>query len=75
MAETARELISRQRFRCLYEWARLESNAAELARRVERVLALHKPLDREYAHGNVEMCEACNHRWPCPTVHALDGLE
>lgn len=40
----------------------------DLAARVERVLAMHDSIDRDY-------CDGCGERWPCPTVRLLDGGE
>jgi hypothetical protein len=46
--------------------------SAQLAARVERVLALHvvHP-DRVYG----SYCKSCHAKWPCPTVRILDGEE
>ena len=51
----------------------------DLAARVERVLALHRPIKQK--HGGPDYCAACIlpypkiELWPCPTVRLLDGEE
>jgi hypothetical protein len=43
--------------------------SAQLAARVERVLARHK------AGKHRRVCRHCFGEWPCPTVRILDGEE
>jgi hypothetical protein len=47
----------------------------------ERIRALHVPHDNgsadcwprcEVAHPGVQVCNADDYRWPCPTIRALD---
>lgn len=70
--DTAQEMIERYYRRCLDEGQDIPD---KLIDRVERVLALHQPIDRKYAKGNAEMCKECNRRWPCATRRKFDGLE
>ena len=46
-----------------------------LASRVEKVLALHHPMDAEDTEAG--FCFGCIERvkWPCPTVRILNGEE
>jgi len=51
----------------------------DLAERVEKVLALHKPRQLEN-HADVLICSTCvideieaPEEWPCPTMRALEG--
>lgn len=52
--------------------------ARELASAVERGLALHQPKTRRHTHYRSGesyervTCSECNHRYPCPTVVALE---
>lgn len=52
--------------------------ARELASAIERGLALHQPKTRRHIHYRSGesyervTCSECNHRYPCPTVVALE---
>ena len=41
---------------------------------VARVRSLHCPMD-EPDSGGATYCSGCDERWPCSTIHALDGAE
>lgn len=49
----------------------------DLAARVERVLALHKPFDVTDAGliPDGQYCDECGVGWPCPTMRLLNGEE
>lgn len=75
-APTARELVSDA------QWQADHDNVVPyfilLASRVEKVLALHKPI----GSGRYKTCEHCGDEqipeapfWPCPTVRLLNGEE
>ena len=41
---------------------------------VARVRSIHCPMD-EPDSGGATYCSGCDERWPCSTIHALDGAE
>jgi hypothetical protein len=64
---TARELLDNNSVPGDEPWA-------ELASRVEAVLALHVGKMEDSMFGrHVLICQQCDTDWPCPTACALDG--
>lgn len=68
MTQTARELVAKIRA-AFDRQDTVAGDEAELAARVERLLADH----HETKHG---LCDACEYEgYPCPVVRTLDGEE
>jgi hypothetical protein len=37
------------------------------------VVELHEPYDKCLAHERtMESCDECHHKWPCPTIRAIE---
>lgn len=69
--ETAQELIRKTKEQCGHSFG-LQAGP-ELARRVERMLALHQPVDVINDPGQI--CCECMCEWPCRTTLGLDGAD
>lgn len=78
MSETARKVIELVNGQWMpSDYQRAEAGR-ELARRVERVLALHQPVRESIGlpPSAAPRCLTCRSvSWPCATIRALDGAE
>jgi hypothetical protein len=72
-APTARELLDEINAGLVMHPGRQAT--AELAARVEKVLALHSPTLAGLPPSAIPRCADCKQEWPCSTVRILNGEE